>query len=153
MVNNIPPTTAQVTIKYDGKAQTLKFNGNYGLKLGNHEYTVKDGHVYNNKGQPIKELKLNHTTAYQLLGMSNTAFEGGKKTYTFDSNDFMTLDTEATSKTNDMSTIQHNTQQRIGWGATDYHQDRKVDYKDGVFSSEYKSGPNTVSKVSIWKSK
>ena len=153
MVEKIPPQTASVKIKYDGQEKELKFNGNFGLKLGNKKFKVENGVFKTESGSPVKSLTLSKTMAYQLLGMSNTGYEGTDPTYTFDYEDFRTANEESQREISGMNALQHNTQIRIGWGATDYHLDRQVSFENGIFSTEYKSGPNSVSKVSIWQTK
>ena len=152
---------AQVTIKYGNESKVLKFNGNFGFQLGNKKYKVQNGVVMTESGNRVTSLKMSKAMAYQLLGMSNTAYES-EKSYTFDSNDFMALNQEAQSSHLSANgetepLFAYNTKMRIGNGIDADKKDVKFNEKENKFSTSYQykgdSGKNRISNVSIWKTK
>ena len=68
-----------LNVNYDGKAKTLKFEGNFGFKADGKTFMVKNNQLFiNGKLAKDPNIKLSHEAAYQLLGMSNIDENGGQ---------------------------------------------------------------------------
>lgn len=163
-------TTAQssenlngVAIRYKNgmkeEVRNLKFGDDYSFSIADnknskatHEYTVKNGIVYNKDGKIVSELELSGSTAHQLLGMSN--FEvyqdnGSWKQltdYEFTEGDFA----KAKYDSNE-GQLGKETKKVIG---SDYNNGAvdKATCSDGIFRTSFIT-PSVSSTVSIWLDK
>jgi hypothetical protein len=145
-----------LNVNYDGKAKTLKFEGNFGFKADGKTFMVKNNQLFiNGKLAKDPNIKLSHEAAYQLLGMSNIDGKGGQ--YVLNKAD---LELAQKLFNEDMGVKSGSSDDRfayrmktlIGKDAGKHYGDiQHNNVKDGIFNTTVTSKSTGVdSHVSIW---
>lgn len=131
--------------------KTMSFQGNFGFKLNNQEYTAKNGKVYNSQGKPIKELRMPEYIAEHFFAMSSMGDDNQDNTFSQRDIDYaIDLQCGSTNGTNTRADVRL----RTLTGPKGKVQTGKTTATNGVFSSQYKSNETgRISTISVWINK
>ena len=128
--------------------QKMSFQGNFGFKLNNQEYTARNGRIYNSQGKPIKELWMPEYIAEHFFAMSSMGDDNQDNTFTQRDIDYANdLQCGLTNSTNTRADVRL----RTLTGSKGKVQRGKTVVENGVFSSQYKSNETgRTSTISVW---
>ena len=129
------------------------FQGNFGFKINNQEYSTSGGKVYNSQGKSMKELNMPKYIAEHFFAMSEMS-TNDKQEYTFTKNDIDYAEelqgVKANSSTTAIVTRLRTLTGSQGKVITD-SKEKIPGVNNGVFTSQYKSVETSkVSTISVW---